>query len=127
MSWNSSQHLYRKLCQAIRDAYPQDRAQLFWARHKIKLELYKYHKDTPRQDIQSLHRIGLQMATFIREYISPDLEGIKAYNRAVRTLSLREAKLFRQDYLKKEEEHKIWCQQRISGILRQRPLPPYPF
>lgn len=40
--WTPVQFMYRRLMVSLRDAYLCDRAQLFWARHRVKVEIYKY-------------------------------------------------------------------------------------
>jgi len=100
---------------------------MFWARHRIKVELYKYHRRTPPAALPVLLSVADQVAAFVEVYLRPNPERIRSYNEAVSTLPVREAKKYRKDYLEKEREHRVWCRQRLRGLLEQRPPPPYPF
>eukprot|EP00760_Papus_ankaliazontas_P022613 PhM_4_TR1888/c0_g1_i1/m.94055 len=158
--WTRSQHTYRKLCVAIRSAFYHDRAQMFWARHRIKVEMYKYGGLSPlppassssapvtstssssttrssvmaakaaeaeRTKVETLHHTGFQVAEFIKTYMNTSPDRIERFNEAVRTLPLRDAKAYRDEYFEREREHRVWCKQRIRALLAQRPAAPYPF
>ncbi|KNH04698.1 acetylpolyamine aminohydrolase [Perkinsela sp. CCAP 1560/4] len=125
--WSPQQEVYRKLCKAIVLAYGHDHSQLFWARHNVKVEMYKYHPETSSKDVETLLNCGAQCAIFISEYMAPSAERIVAHNRAVSFLALHEAKTYHEEYMKREEDHYVWCRQRLRGILSHRPNPPYPY
>ena len=125
--WSPQQSVYRKLCKAISVAYGHDRSQLFWARHNVKVEMYKYHQDTPENHVPILLACGAQCAIFIQSYMAPSEERIVAHNRAVKILPLKDAKQYHTEYLKREEDHYVWCRQRLRGMLAQRPPPPFPY
>lgn len=41
-NWSPAQRSYRRIMKALRGAYYNDRAKLFWARHRVLVEFYKY-------------------------------------------------------------------------------------
>lgn len=127
-TWTPVQHSYRQLMKAIQSSYTGDRAGMFWARHRIKVEIYKYSSfpsDCPEYD--RLVFISNEVSQFLEQHLAVDVDRINAHNRTLVTLSVADAKRFRREYLSKESEHRSWCMQRIKLLLQKRPPPPYPY
>ncbi len=125
--WTSTQRMYRELMKSIRMAYVGDRAGMFWARHRIKVETYKYASVTNDEEIRLLNGIGLEVSRFMNIHMRCDPDRVMEHNRTMMKLSVEDAKKFRQRYLEKEAEHVTWCHQRIRAILDRRPTAPYPY
>nr|CCC90003.1 conserved hypothetical protein [Trypanosoma congolense IL3000] len=125
--WSPQQHCYRQLMKSLRAAYFHDRAKLFWARHRVLLEFYKYSGETSEQVVQQLVSIGLEIAAFIDHHMRTDVERIVKHNEMMLALPVVQAKKFRSDYLLAERQHDSWCKQKIKNIMKRRPPPPYPF
>jgi hypothetical protein len=126
-SWSPQQHCYRTLLIALREAYYYDRAKLFWARHRLKVEMYKYRSLTDEAEIEQCVNIGNEVAKFINLHMKFSVQRIVDHNNAIQKLPVDEAKRFRQRYVEREEQHESWCKSRIKMIMRRRPPPPYPF
>ncbi|EPY29492.1 hypothetical protein STCU_03980 [Strigomonas culicis] len=126
-SWTPQQLCYRSIMRALRAAYFHDRARLFWARHRVLVEMYKYARVTDEEQIRLLVGIGNEIAAFAEHYMKMDVARIVRYNDAMVKLPVEKAKKFRSEYLLSEKQHESWCKQRIRGILERRPPPPYPF
>lgn len=112
---------------ALRAAYFHDRAKLFWARHRVLVEFYKYSKVTEENTISHLIGIGKEVAVFANHYMKMNVERIVRHNEAMMKLPADKAKRFREDYFLHEKQHESWCKQKIKNILDRRPPPPYPF
>lgn len=126
-SWSPTQKCYRSLLVAIREAYYYDRAKLFWARHRLKVEVYKYRSVTDEQEVKALVAIGGEIARFIDLHMKFSVQRVVDHNEAIQKLPVDEAKKFRLRYLEREEQHEIWCKTKIKMMMRRRPPPPYPF
>eukprot|EP00796_Vickermania_ingenoplastis_P007993 gene7993-5553_t len=133
--WSPQQQSYRRLLKALRGAYYHDRAKLFWARHRVLLEFYKYaavELDTaadggPGEKVLLLLGISDEVAEFIRTYMKTDVGRIVRHNEKLLSLPVVEAKRLRDEYFLAEKQHESWCKQRIREMLQRRPPPPYPF
>lgn len=154
-TWSPQQRSYRKIMRALRSAYYHDRAALFWARHRVLVEYYKYAAIAPQRKeeeeatvreegdtstrpstpssntlnsrVKFLLEISDEVASFIAAYMTLDVGRINGYNNRIATLPIPEAKRVRQEYYHTERQHESWCKQRIKEILQRRPPPPYPF
>jgi len=129
--WTPQQRAYRALMVALRSAYVHDRHALFWARHRAKVDIYKY-AELPKDPAQSsetqmLLNLTHEVASFVATHMPVRAERIKAHNDRMLKMPVPEAKRFRQEYLEKEAEHDSWCRQRIFTILQRRPPPPFPY
>ncbi|RNF03930.1 hypothetical protein TraAM80_05456 [Trypanosoma rangeli] len=125
--WTPQQLCYRQLMKSLRAAYFHDRSKLFWSRHRVLVEFYKYSGETDEEAIRQLVGIGLEVAAFIQHHMHTDVERIIKHNEKMLMLSADKAKKFRADYLLAEKQHDSWCKQKIKAILTRRPPPPYPF
>lgn len=150
--WTPQQKCFRNLLVAVRGAYYHDRAKLFWARHRIRTEFYKYATIQPSiselgkmmnnnndsgsaavadndddDKIKSLVAIGNEIGAFVKQHMEFSVQRVVQHNETMEKLPVEEAKRFRQRYLQREEEHESWCKTRIKMIMRRRPPPPYPF
>ena len=130
-AWSPQQKAYRALMVALRAAYMHDRHALFWARHRAKVEVYKYAslpKDVASSpESQLLLGLTHEVAEFVGTHLPLRVERIKAHNDKMLRLSVPEAKRFRAEYLEKEAQHDSWCRQKIFAILQRRPPPPFPY
>lgn len=125
--WSSQQHCFRKLMKALREAYYHDRSKLFWARHKVRIEFYKYSSVADEIEVAQLVGCGNEVAAFVSEHMRASVDRIVHHNQAMMSLPVSEAKRLRQEYLLREKQHDSWCKQKIKTIMARRPLPPYPF
>lgn len=152
--WSGPQQAYRRVMKALRGAYYHDRATLFWARHRVLVEFYKYAEvgntvppptsssteegsvddgnNDARGQEQQQHVVRLlqlvdEVADVVETYMQTDVERIIRHNEAMMKLPVDEAKVFRQQYFTAEKQLDSWCRQRIKAILKKRPPPPYPF
>lgn len=126
--WTPVQHTYRRLLIALRDAYYHDRSQLFWARHRAKVEIYKYCSlDRDSVDARAALGVADEVATFVGTSMRYSVQRIVDHNALVARLPIPEAKKCRQEFLDREREHDSWCKQRIKTMLRRRPRPPFPY
>ncbi|KEG15319.1 hypothetical protein DQ04_00111190 [Trypanosoma grayi] len=125
--WTPQQQCYRQLMKSLRAAHFNDRSKLFWSRHRVLVEFYKYSGETSEETVRLLVGIGLEVAAFIAQHMRTDVERIIKHNEAMLALPVDKAKKFRSDYLLAEKQHDSWCKQKIKNILKRRPPPPYPF
>lgn len=128
--WSAQQHSYRSLMVALRAAYYHDRHRLFWARHKVKVEIYKYAsipKEAENPETALLLGVSKEVAQFIETHMKFTVERIIDHNDTMLKLPVAEAKKFRQEYYDKEREHDSWCRGKIRTILDRRPPPPFPY
>ncbi|KAH9577636.1 hypothetical protein LSM04_009761 [Trypanosoma melophagium] len=125
--WTPQQRCYRDLMKSLRSAYFHDRAKLFWSRHRVLVEFYKYSEETNEESIRQLLGVTHEVAAFISHHMRTDVERIIKHNEAMLALPVDKAKRFRSDYLLAEKQHNSWCKQKIKNILNRRPPPPYPF
>lgn len=125
--WTAQQMCYRQLMKSLRNAYFHDRSKLFWARHRVLLDFYKYSKAEDPEAIALLVGIGNEVATFVGHYMQMDIERIVRHNDKMMSLPVAKAKRFRADYFLHEKQHESWCKQKIKAMLDRRPPPPYPF
>jgi hypothetical protein len=125
--WTPQQKCFRSLLVALRDAYYHDRAKLFWARHRLKVEMYKYRSVTDEEEIKHLVAIGHEIAKFMDLHMKFSVQRIVDHNETLKKLPVEEAKEFRKRYIEREEQHDSWCKSRIKMMMRRRPPPPYPF
>jgi hypothetical protein len=126
-SWSEQQHCFRQLLKGIRGAYFHDRSKLFWARHRVRLEFYKYSSVSNEEDVKLLVGVAREVARFIDEHLQTSVQRIVQHNEKILSLSAADAKRYRQEYLLAEQQHDSWCRQKIKTILNRRPPPPYPF
>jgi polyhydroxyalkanoate synthesis regulator phasin len=112
---------------ALRGAYFHDRSKLFWARHRARLEYYKFATVTDEVAIEQLVGCGKETAVFMAEHMRMSVDRIVKHNEMIQTLPVDEAKRFRTEYLLREKQHDSWCKQKIKVILERRPAPPHPF
>ena len=124
--WTPTQQMYRNLMKAILGAYSSDIAELFWSRHRIKIEIYKYAA-AEGDDRELTIAVGEEVARFVQQHMKIDADRIHEHNETMLRLPVPEAKRFREEYLEREAEHVSWCKQRIKRILAKRPLAPYPY
>ncbi|KAF8276850.1 hypothetical protein C3747_29g150 [Trypanosoma cruzi] len=127
LQWTPQQLCYRQLMKSLRAAYFHDRSKLFWSRHRVLVEFYKYSGETNEEAIRQLVGVGLEVAAFIQHHMRTDVERIIKHNETILMLPPGKAKKFRADYLLAEKQHDSWCKQKIKAILTRRPPPPYPF
>ncbi|EPY38236.1 hypothetical protein AGDE_03401 [Angomonas deanei] len=127
MSWTPQQKCYRNIMKSLRDAYFHDRAKLFWARHRVLVEMNKYAKCNDENEVKLLVGVADEVAVFISHYMKTDVARIMKYNDMIVNLPVEKAKKFRSEYLLAEKQHESWCKQKIKAILNRRPTPPYPF
>ena len=129
MSWSPQQRCFRNLLVALRGAYYHDRAALFWARHRVRVEFYKYStiSGDDSASIESLTSIGNEIASFIKNHMDFSVQRVVDHNETLKRLPVEDAKKFRERYLEREAEHESWCKTRIKLIMRRREPPPYPF
>ncbi|ORC93743.1 uncharacterized protein TM35_000016200 [Trypanosoma theileri] len=125
--WTPQQRCYRDLMKSLRSAYFHDRAKLFWSRHRVLVEFYKYSGETNGEAVRQLLGVSHEVAAFISHHMRTDVERIIKHNEAMLALPVDKAKKFRNDYLLAEKQHDSWCKQKIKNILSRRPPPPYPF
>ncbi|KAL7696133.1 hypothetical protein N2W54_003461 [Lotmaria passim] len=125
--WTPQQRCYRRLMAALRGAYYHDRAKLFWARHRVLVEFYKYSRVEEEKDVALLVGIGNEIATFVAEYMKVDVGAIMQHNEKMLSLPVAKAKRYREEYLLHEKQHDSWCKQKIKQMMDRRPPPPYPF
>jgi hypothetical protein len=127
-TWSPAQVCYRRLMVALREAYVHDRAKLFWARHRVKVEMHKYASLEPASpDARGAIGIGHEVARFVDGMMRFSVQRVLEHNELVAKLPIKDAKLCRERYLVSEHEHEVWCKQRIRAMLRRRPMPPYPY
>ena len=126
-SWSPQQKCYRNLLISLRETYYFDRSKLFWARHRLKVEMYKYRSMTDEEEIKQCVNVGNEIAKFINLHMKFSVQRIVDHNETIQKLPVDEAKRFRQKYIQREEEHESWCKSRIKMMMRRRPPPPYPF
>jgi hypothetical protein len=126
--WSPQQRCYRGIMRSLRGAYYGDRAKLFWARHRVKVEFYKY-SGVAAGGPQPAHlvAVGDDVGRFVAEHMAFSMQRVEAHNATLARLPVVEAKRFRAQYLEKEKEHDSWCKQKIRTMLLQRAPPPYPF
>lgn len=125
--WKPQQHAYRRLLCALRDAYYNDRSRLFWARHKARVEFYKYGSLSNDADLEHAVNVCNEISQFISKYMRVSVERIQKHNESILALSVPDAKKFREAYLLREAQHESWCKQKIRDMLQRRPPPPYPY
>lgn len=125
--WTPQQLCYRGILKSLREAYYHDRSKLFWARHKARLEFYKYASVEDEQALGQLVGCGNEVAAFVSEHMRLVVERIVKHNETMLSLSVDDAKRFRAEYLLREKQHESWCKQKIKSILLRRPPAPYPF
>ena len=126
-AWTPQQTCYRNLLKSLRDAYFCDRAKLFWARHRTRVEFYKYSTTQDEASVQQLVGVGNETAAFIKDHMKTSVDRIVQHNDTMMKLSVREAKRFREEFFNQESRHESWCKQKLRTILHRRPPPPYPF
>ncbi len=126
-AWTPQQKCYRNLMRSLRDAYYAERSTLFWARHRVRIEFYKFSTADVTAEVQQLVGVGNEIAAFIGEHMKTSVDRIVSHNETMLKLSVREAKRFREEFMRKEHQHESWCKQKIKTILQRRPNPPYPF
>jgi hypothetical protein len=124
--WTPTQLAYRRVLCALRGAYYHDRAKLFWARHRARVEFYKYGNASDRE-AAVCHAVADDAARFVKEHMECTVERIVAHNDAMAKLPVDEAKRLRAQYLEREEQHDVWCRHKLRAILKRRPVPPYPY
>lgn len=112
---------------SLRAAYFTDRSKLFWARHRVLVEFYKYSKVEDQNEVDLLVGITNEISTFIAQYMKTDVERIIKHNEKMMSLPVEQAKKFRQEYFLAEKQHETWCKQHIKRMMERRPPPPYPF
>lgn len=112
---------------ALLGAYPCDRAALFWSRHRVKVEFYKFANVADAAERDLLCGVASEVAQFVHEHMRVSAERIQRHNDTMLKLPVDEAKRFRKEYLEKEAEHESWCKQKIKAILQRRPPPPFPY
>ncbi|RNF20763.1 uncharacterized protein Tco025E_03834 [Trypanosoma conorhini] len=127
LQWTPQQLCYRQLMKSLRAAYFHDRSKLFWSRHRVLVEFYKYSSETDEEAVRQLVGVGLEVAAFMQHHMRTDVERIIKHNETMLKLPVDRAKKFRADYLLAEKQHDSWCKQKIKAILKRRPPPPYPF
>ncbi|KAG8344012.1 hypothetical protein TRVL_05163 [Trypanosoma vivax] len=127
LSWTPQQQCYRQLMKSLRSAYFHDRSKLFWARHRVLVEFYKYSEETNVESVKQLVAIGLEVAAFIDHHMRMDVERVVKHNETMMALPVEKAKKFRSEYLLAEKQHDSWCKQKIRSMMKRRPPPPYPF
>lgn len=125
--WTPVQQSFRHVMKALRGAYFHDRSKLFWARHRARLEFYKYATVGDDVSIQQLVGCGNEIGVFMTEHMKMSVERIVQHNETMQALPVEEAKRFRSEYLLREKQHDSWCKQKIKKILDRRPPPPHPF
>lgn len=125
--WTQQQLCYRNVLKSLREAFYHDRSKLFWARHKARIEFYKFASVEDEQSITQLVGCGNEVAAFIFEHMRVAVERIVKHNEVMLSLPVDEAKRFRAEYMLKEKQHESWCKQKIKTILLRRPPAPYPF
>ena len=125
--WSPQQKCFRHLLVALREAYYHDRAKLFWARHRVRVEFYKYSEMADGEAIKNVVAITDEAAAFIKQHMQFSVQRIVDHNATLARLPVEEAKRFQQRFKQREEEHESWCKGRLKLILRRRPQPPYPF
>jgi hypothetical protein len=126
--WSEPQRVYRRVLVALRDAYYHDRSKLFWARHRLKVEMYKYGALEPSSpEAKHALGIGFEVADFIAKSMRFPVQRVVEHNELVARLPMREAKACRERFLAAEHDHEVWAKQRIKGLLRRRPVAPYPY
>jgi hypothetical protein len=126
-SWTPQQRCFRQLMKALRGAYYHDRSKLFWARHRVLVEFYKYSRVADEKDVALLVGIGNEVASFVSEYMKVDVGAIVKHNEKMVALPVAKAKRYREEYLLHEKQHESWCKQKIRQMMDRRPPPPYPF
>ncbi|CBZ30446.1 conserved hypothetical protein [Leishmania mexicana MHOM/GT/2001/U1103] len=125
--WTAQQRCFRQLLKSLRGAYFHDRSKLFWARHRVLVEFYKYSRVEEERDVLLLVGIGNEIATFVAEYMKVDVGAIMEHNEKIQSLPVAKAKRYREEYLLHEKQHESWCKQKIRLMMDRRPPPPYPF
>ncbi|KAG5468384.1 hypothetical protein LSCM1_02364 [Leishmania martiniquensis] len=125
--WTAQQRCFRQLMKSLRGAYFHDRSKLFWARHRVLVEFYKYSRVEEEKDVLLLIGIGNEIARFMAEYMKVDVGAIMEHNEKMQSLPVAKAKRYREEYLLHEKQHESWCKQKIRLIMDRRPPPPYPF
>lgn len=125
--WTPQQQCFRQLMRSLRAAYYHDRSKLFWARHRVLVEFYKYAKTEDPKEVDLLVGITNEVGVFVGQYMKTDVERIVKHNEKLLSLPVRQAKEFRQAFFLAEKQHETWCKQRIKAMLERRPPPPYPF
>jgi hypothetical protein len=125
--WTPVQQSFRCVMKALRGAYFHDRSKLFWARHRARLEYYKFATVTDEVAIEQLVGCGNETAVFMAEHMRMSVDRIVKHNEMIQTLPVDEARRFRTEYLLREKQHDSWCKQKIKAILERRPAPPHPF
>eukprot|EP00758_Cryptobia_borreli_P004583 Tbor_TRINITY_DN4469_c0_g1::TRINITY_DN4469_c0_g1_i2::g.8076::m.8076 len=126
-SWTPQQLAFRHLMSALRSAFYHDRSRLFWARHRVRVDYYKYSKTTDDRDKKVLLDVSNEIAVFIEQYMKVSIRRIQEHNDTMMSLSVPDAKKYREAYLLRETQHESWCKQKIRSILDRRPPPPYPY
>lgn len=127
-TWSPAQQCYRDLMVALRGAYYSDRAKLFWARHRVRVEFYKYAAVPAESvDAKQLVGVGREVAKFVDANMKVSVQRIVEHNDTLMKLPVPEAKRFRQRYLEREAEHEAWCKQKVKAMMRRRPAAPYPY
>ncbi|KAG5493310.1 hypothetical protein GH5_02053 [Leishmania sp. Ghana 2012 LV757] len=125
--WTAQQRCFRQLMKSLRDAYFHDRSKLFWARHRVLVEFYKYSRVEEEKDVLLLIGVGNEIAHFVAEYMKVDVGAIMDHNEKMQSLPVARAKRYREEYLLHEKQHESWCKQKIRLMMDRRPPPPYPF
>jgi hypothetical protein len=125
--WTPTQQCYRAVLKSLRGAYFHDRSKLFWARHRARLEFYKYTTVEDETSHQQLVGCGREVASFMADHMKMSVDRIIEHNTVMQKLPVEEAKRFRSEYLLRERQHESWCKQKIKAILARRPPPPHPF
>lgn len=125
--WTPQQLCYRNLMRSLRDAYFHDRAKLFWARHRVRVEFYKYRGLSEEPLVEQLTNVGNEIADFVSHHMKTNVERIVQHNERMLQLPVAQAKRFHREYFEKEREHESWCRQRIKRLMNRRPPPPYPY
>ncbi|CCW60733.1 unnamed protein product [Phytomonas sp. EM1] len=125
--WTPQQKCFRSLMKSLRNAYFHDRSKLFWARHRVLVEFYKYSKVEDPAVVELLVGLGGEVAAFVEQYMKTDVERIIKHNQKMVSLPVDQAKQYRADYYLHERQHESWCKQKIKAIMNRRPPPPYPF
>lgn len=126
-SWTPQQLCFRQMMKALRGAYYHDRSKLFWARHRVLVEFYKYSKVDDEASTVQLIGVSNEIADFIQHYMKVDVGAILQHNEKIAALPVAKAKQFREEYLLHEKQHESWCKQKIRLMMDRRPPPPYPF
>lgn len=125
--WTPQQYCYRSLLKGLREAYFHDRSKLFWARHRARIEFYKYSRVEDEEAIKQLVGVGNEIAAFVSEHMRTTVDRIVRHNEKMMSLPVAEAKRFRQEFMLKEKQHDSWCKQKIKAMMQRRPPAPYPF